>query len=132
MLIDLGNNENISIINLFDPDTKNLKLLKYHTSFKEEKAIFFFSKKDIDPMSYPSNVSIQQTGLHFFVVKSFQELKLLSVFAHTLQCYLIDEKTVVHVLNGLQNVVSMKYGKGEGLVKHQDNHKGSNFTNNYI
>jgi hypothetical protein len=55
-----------------------IRLLKYQVSIKDERVILFFMQRNGLKESAVFRQEMKQTGLYFFTVLSFNELKAIS------------------------------------------------------
>jgi hypothetical protein len=59
-------------------DEYGINLVKYHISYREKKVIFFFIQRNTKKKQSVNNIHQKMTGIYYFVVKDFHELKFLS------------------------------------------------------
>jgi len=72
LLVDLYDQEGaFSLVELWDPNTKDLRLIKYHLSTAAQNAIFVFLQRNEENLRVREDSSQRLTGVYFFMVLTF-------------------------------------------------------------
>ena len=81
-------------IQLFDDETKDIRLIKNHSDPKSQKVVLFFLQRNHLNKNLGNNFKNVQSGVYFFTVTTFAQLKQLSI-NHNLRSYLLSKETTI-------------------------------------
>ena len=106
LIVQVEDNK-LSLLSLWDSDTTDLKLTKYHYSEFANKGVFFILQRNRDHAPNKTHKKLLASGVHFYVILTKQQMKAKIDEGKPL----VDSNTIINVMVSLSNIFEMPYDR---------------------